>query len=411
MDTQSYTKEMPREKSVLRLVYDFLSGFKLATAVLLLLLLLTWLATLEQIDHGLYATLNKYFSWKSFFLIPEINGKKIPLILPGGYYVCALLLVNMILGGVIRIRKGPKQIGNLIAHFGIIFMLIAGGVAHHFEERGNMAIYPGESSNVAEDYHEYVIEVAEVKNGERDKFHIIRGESLTDLKGGNQRKFEFKDVPFSLIVSGHLKNSQPVNITEQAPKKGELVTDGYYLFERPADETAERNIAGAYAQVVFDDGEKSAPFILFGASYYPFTVRDGERLFTVDMHKRLWHMPFDVKLDKFKAEFHPGTSRPAEFVSDVRRIENGQEAKVRIEMNEPMRYEGFTFFQASYGPPDAKPGDVMFTVLEVVKNPADMWPEYSLYIVAFGMLVTFLTKLIGHVQTVSKKRQNHAKKI
>jgi uncharacterized membrane protein len=40
-----------------------------------------------------------------------------------------------------------------------------------------------------------------------------------------------------------------------------------------------------------------------------------------------------------------------------------------------------------------------------------MWPEYSLYIVAFGMLVTFLTKLVGHVMTVSKKRQNHAKKI
>jgi hypothetical protein len=411
MDNQIYTKEMPREKSFFRMLYDFLSGFALATVLLLLLLVLTWLATLEQIDLGLYATLNKYFSWKSLFLIPEINGKKIPLILPGGYYVCALLLVNMILGGVIRIRKGPKQIGNLISHFGIVFMLIAGGVAHHFEERGNMAIYPGESSNVAEDYHEYVIEVAEVKNDERDKFHIIRGNSLTDLKDGKQRRFDFKDVPFSIIVSGHLKNSQPVSVAEQAPKKGELVTDGYYLFERPADETAERNIAGAYAQVVFEDGEKSAPFILFGASYYPFTVRDGERLFTVDMHKRLWQMPFDVKLDKFKAEFHPGTSRPAEFVSDVRRIENGQEAKVRIEMNEPMRYEGFTFFQASYGPPNAKPGDEMFTVLEVVKNPSDMWPEYSLYIVAFGMLVTFLTKLIGHVLAVSKKRQNHAKKI
>ena len=29
------------------------------------------------------------------------------------------------------------------------------------------------------------------------------------------------------------------------------------------------------------------------------------------------------------------------------------------------------------------------------RNPADKWPEYSLYVVAFGMLVTFLTKLGG----------------
>lgn len=411
MENQQYNEEKAREKSVFRVVYDFLSGFTLATVLLLLLLLLTWLATLEQIEHGLHLTLNKYFSWKSLYLIPEINQKKLPLILPGGYYVCALLLVNMILGGVVRIRKGPKQIGNLIAHFGIIFMLLGGGVAHHFEERGNMAIYPGETSNVAEDYFEYVIEVAEITDGKQEHFHVIRGKYLTDLKDGIQRRFDFKGVPFSIVVSGYLKNAHPVSIMEQAPENGELVTDGYYLLKRPNDVTAERNMAGAYAQVIFEDGEKSAPFILAGASFHPFTVRDGERLFTIDMRKRLWPMPFEVQLDKFTAEFHPGTSRPAEFISDVRRLENGQEAKVRIEMNEPMRYEGFTFFQASYGPPDAKPNDEMFTVLEVVKNPSDKWPEYSLYIVAFGMLITFLTKLIGHVGTVSKKRQNHGKKI
>ncbi len=411
MDNQLYTKEMPREKSMIRVVYDFLSGFKLATALLLLLLLLTWLATLEQIDAGLYPTLNKYFSWKSLYFIPEINGKKLPLILPGGYYVSAFLLVNMILGGIIRIRKGPKQIGNLISHFGIVFMLLGGGVAHHFEERGNMAVGVGEVSNVAEDYFEYVIEVAEVKDGKRSEYHVIRGNYLTGLDNEKFRTFDFKGVSFSLKVSGYLKNAQAVSILEQAPKKGELVTDGYYLFDRPSEVSAERNMAGAYAQVVFEDGQKSAPFILAGASFHPFTVRDGERLFTIDMRKRLWPMPFDVKLDKFLADFHPGTSRPAKFISDIRRVENGQEAKVRIQMNEPMRYEGFTFFQASYGPPDAKPGEEMFSVFEVVKNPADKWPEYSLYIVAIGMLVTFLTKLTDHLMIASKKRKNHAKEI
>jgi hypothetical protein len=276
-------------------------------------------------------------------------------------------------------------------------MLLGGGVAHHFEERGNMAIYPDEVSNVAQDYFEYVIEVAEVKDGRREKYHVVRGEHLKSLKNEMYRTFDFKDVPFSLSVSGYLKNAQTVNALERAPQNGELIADGYYLYERPSEVSAERNMAGAYAQILFDDGQKSAPFILWGGSFYPFTVRDGERLFTVDIQKRLWLMPFEVKLDKFTADFHPGTSRPAKFISDIRRIENGQEAKVRIEMNEPMRYQGLTFFQASYGPPDAKPGEKMFSVFEVVKNPADKWPEYSIYIVTFGMLVTFLTKLIIHV--------------
>ena len=166
-------------------------------------------------------------------------------------------------------------------------------------------------------------------------------------------------------------------------------------------------MAGCYARVVNGDGSKSDPFILWGGQHHPFTVKADDRTFTVDMRKRLWPMPFGVKLDKFTAEFHPGTLRAAKYESDIRRIENGRESKVKIQMNEPMRYEGYTFFQASYGPEGAKPGDEMYSVFEIVRNPADHWPEYSLYVVAFGMLVTFLTKLGGHLAVASRKR-NHA---
>ncbi len=406
MDNESNRTAPGKTKSWPVKIYDFLSGFHLATVTFVLLLILTWLATLEQIDHGLYPTLNKYFSWQSPWLIPEINGKKVPVILPGGYYVCAALLVNMILGGIIRIRKGWRQAGNLISHFGIVFMLLGGGVAHHFSERGNMAIFEGESSNVAEDYNEYVVEVTDMKDGEVGKIHVIRGEWLTDLTAGTSRIFDFKGIPFALEISGYLINTAPENLLTNPPKKQERQVDGYFLEEKASNVEAERNVAGCYARIVSEDGKKSDPFILWGGQNHPYTVSIGAKQFTVDMRKRLWPMPFTVDLDKFIAEFHPGTSRPEKFVSKIRRIENGQEAKVTIEMNEPMRYEGFTFFQASYGPPDARPGDRMYSVFEVVRNPADKWPEYSLYAVAFGMLVTFLTKLFGHLGAASRKRKN-----
>lgn len=400
--------KMTKGKSIWMKVYDFLSGFKLATFTILLLFLLTWLATLEQIDNGLFPTLRKYFSWQELWLIPELNGKTLPIILPGGYYVCALLLLNMILGGIIRIRKGWKQAGNLISHFGIVFMLLGGGVAHHFEERGNMAVGEGETSNVAEDYFEYVIELSEITDGEKGKIHVVRGKYIEDLEAGKSRIFDFEGIPFALEVSGYLKNAQPVSAVEFAPSKNELITDGYYLLERKSEVETERNMAGAYGRLVFEDGKKSPPFIMAGASFYPLSVSHEDRVFTIHMRKRLWVMPFDVTLDTFTAAFHPGTSRPAKFVSDIRRIENGQESAMTIRMNEPMRYEGFTFFQASYGPSDAKQGDPMFSVFEVVKNPADKWPEYSLYVVAFGMLVTFLTKLGSHLGSLSRKRKHAA---
>ena len=99
-------------------------------------------------------------------------------------------------------------------------------------------------------------------------------------------------------------------------------------------------------------------------------------------------------LNKFTAEFYPGTSRPKKFVSQVTRTENGLKADATIQMNEPLRYEGLTFFQASYGPPGAGPGQKLYSVFEVVKNPADKWPEYSLWVVVVGLLLQFVLKLV-----------------
>jgi len=395
----------PTAISPAKRLFDVLSGFGLATLLLLVMGLLTWFATLEQIDNGLYATLNKYFHWKSVFLIPEIKGKLVPLPLPGGYWVGVLLLINLTLGGVVRARKGWKHVGNLIAHSGIILMLVAGGVAHHFSERGNMAVREKGSSNTAEDYFEYVVELIEVDEAAKPgKIHVIRGSYLTDLQDGQSRVFRFPELPFALEIAGYLENAVPVNINERAQQLGEKEADGYYLLGRKGEVNAERNVAGCYARLIHTDGSKTDPFILSGAAFHPFTVKAGERVYVLNMRKRLWAMPFTLHLDEFTAEFHPGTMRPAKFISKVTRVEGGSEAKVTIQMNEPMRYEGLTFYQASYGPPGAKPGEPMYSVFEVVRNPADKWPEYSLYIVAFGMLVAFLIKLILFLIGQSRKR-------
>lgn len=404
MDTPHPSSSSKRPPGFFTKAYRFLSGLGLATVLLLLLGLLTWLATLEQVDSGLYPTLRKYFDWRSVFARPELYGETLPIALPSGYYVGALLLVNLTLGGIIHIRKGWKHIGNLIAHAGIIFMLVAGGVAHHFSERGNMAVQQGQESNVAEDYFEYVIEIAEIKDGKPADIHVIRGEWLTDLEGATTRVFRLPDLPFDLRVAGYEKNAKPVSILRQAPSRGEQVRDGFYLFAQKEEVQAEANTAACHAAVMPKDGSPPSAFLLAGASFQPKTVLCGGRVFTVDLRKRSWVMPFTVRLDKFRAEFYPGIPRPKKFESEVTRIENGAEAKTTIRMNEPMRYEGFTFFQASYGPQGAGPGEKLYSVFEVVKNPADHWPEYSLYIVAFGMLVTFGIKLASFVLTSTRKR-------
>jgi hypothetical protein len=382
-----------RNKPAWKHAFDFLSGFKLATVLLLLLMVLTWLGTLEQVERGLYATLKKYFSSESFIVIPELNGKTLPLILPGTYWVSALLFLNLLLGGIVRARKGVRTVGVLIAHSGILFLLFGAFITHHKSVRGNMAVSEGESSNVAKSYHDWAIEVAEIEDGKPATVHVIGHEHIEGLESLPTRTFRLPKLPFDLEVSGFRQHCQAMPAGERAPDDGQPVVDGYWLLEMEPEKAAEQNLAGCYAKVVPRDGGGIQPFILAAASYHPFTARVGDRVFTVTMRKKLWKMPFTVRLEDFTAEFHPGTRKPAKFESVITRLEDGREEEILIEMNDPMRHQGLTFFQASWGPQGAAPGTPLFSVFEVVRNPADKWPEYSLYVVTAGMGLHFILKL------------------
>ena len=61
-------------------------------------------------------------------------------------------------------------------------------------------------------------------------------------------------------------------------------------------------------------------------------------------------------------------------------------------------------FQASWGPSNARPGDPLFSVFSVVRNPSDKWPEISCWVIAAGMLLAFGQKLFGYVRSQKKKR-------
>ena len=391
----------PRPSPAGRLL-NVLSGLGLATILLVLLGLLTWLATLEQIDSGLHHTLRKYFDWRAWYLLPELGGKTVPLPLPGGYWVCALLALNLTLGGLLRWRRDWQRVGVLVAHLGIIYLLVAGAVAHHFSQRGHMLIAEGAASNAAEDYFEHVVEVAEAKDGKPAAIQVIGGKYLTDLEGSASRRVRLPALPFDLELSGYIPNAEVKSAAEHAPPAGVPVIDGYYLAPKPAEINTEANTPACVARIIARDGSQAAPFLLSSTARQPFSVRHDGRVFTILLRKRLWLMPFTVRLDKFTAEFYPGTMKPSKFVSKITRSENGSDAKAIIQMNEPMRYANLTFYQASYQQLGQGPAARMASVFEVVRNPADQWPQYSLYVVALGLLVHFITKLAGFIMARSR---------
>lgn len=65
-------------------------------------------------------------------------------------------------------------------------------------------------------------------------------------------------------------------------------------------------------------------------------------------YRRL-QLPFQVRIDKFAIDFY-NTGMPSEYRSDLSLVQDGKVlVQKRITVNDPLRYEGVTFYQSNFG--------------------------------------------------------------
>lgn len=382
-------------------LFRFAASYGVAVVLLVFLLLLTFFGTLEQVNHGLFEVQKKYFeSLYVVHVIPLPGDRGLPILLPGVYLLMVLLFINMLCGAIIRARKDWRHPGMLIAHGGILFLLAAGFVTYRFSTNGHMTLYEGQQSDVYESYYDWMITVTELKEG--GKRYTIPGELFQHLSVDDNRVFTHPDLPFDVLVEGYLRNCWPA----PEPSGMAMGVDGVMLEARPLEKEAERNVAGATVSLIEKKGEKPATYeaLLWGFANAPWVVKVGDTEYAVDLRHKQYPVPFTIRLDRFIRDLHPRTTMAANFESEVTQIENGLERRVHIKMNEPLRDRGYTFFQASWGPQNARPGDRLFSTFAVVKNPADQWPKYACYVIGFGLSIHFIQKLLTYLRREARRR-------
>ncbi len=96
-------------------------------------------------------------------------------------------------------------------------------------------------------------------------------------------------------------------------------------------------------------------------------------------------LPFSIKCNKFRVEFYPNGA-PKLFQSDLTIIKNGKEVKKKsIVVNDPLTYEGITFYQSSYQSlPSVKvkiiSPDGKQRLLQISAFDKAIWPETGMVI-------------------------------
>ncbi|MBX7209179.1 MAG: cytochrome c biogenesis protein ResB [Verrucomicrobiaceae bacterium] len=425
--------------SIPALIFRVLRSFGLATMVLTLLLLVTFLGTVEQVEHGLFESQKKYF--ESMF-VPSIDvacvlramhvqyqgSFDLPVyILPGGYLLMVLLGINMVLGGLVRLKKdaiwlaklplrlitgrfseltpAPRAVGVFIAHASIVFMLLAGVVSLYFKKDGAMSLREGQTSDEFQSFHDSVIEIEKLspapKDGKRTAL-VIDGSEFIDLSAGKGRTFTHKDLPFELMVKNYEVNCLPRREDPQAGTSRQVV-DGFFLQPVKEELEQERNTDGAYVTAKLKDGTQ-VEGIVWRFAAAPLSIKAGDEVWGVSLNRRSWKLPFSVRLDHFKREVHPGTAKARKFTSEVTVVENGQEMKKIITMNEPLRSRGYALFQQSFDMGQNDDGTMRTSsTLQVVQNPSDHWPLISCIGAGIGLLIHMIWQLVRYLSRQSSK--------
>ena len=372
---------------------DLFSSLGLSAVLLALLGLLTWLGTLEQVEHGLYDVQKKYF--ESWGLIHRAGPVPIPL--PGASLVLALLTVNLVVGGLIRIRKGWSMAGILVTHVGILMLIGAGFVKWKFSDEGHVTLYEGESADYYQSY--YLTELVVTHAGEEGGWveRTVPVAVFDEATGSVPVVLRPETLPFDVELRHYMSNSRPL-------PKGPMfevdvpVVENTFLRSVPRDPEAERNMAGLHVTVAPKDGTARQQGWLWVLAEDPFTATVDGVPYGIQLRKVRYPMPFTVVLDDFRKVDHPRMQMAKSFESDVAVVEQGTPRELTISMNKPLRDAGLVLYQASWGPSNARPGDPLFSTFAVVRNPADKYPLYACIVIAAGLLLHFVAKLLRFVR-------------
>ena len=95
----------------------------------------------------------------------------------------------------------------------------------------------------------------------------------------------------------------------------------------------------------------------------------------------------------FSHDKYAGTDIPKNFSSRLRLTtpDGRDDREVLIYMNNPLRYAGLTFYQASFDNNDRT------TILQVVRNPSWLIPYIACAVMTLGLVWQFGIHLVGFV--------------
>lgn len=331
------------------------------------LMVILTLGTLAQKDIGLYEAQARYFS--SFILWLG------PLPLPGSYPTLGLIFISLLAKFLLASPWRRAQAGTIVTHLGILLLLLGGLITGITAREYFIVIPEGTKTATMSSYHDRVLAV-EHKDGT-----IIAVYPFDDLERGATF------APTDTLRLNIDKTCRHCTAQIPADDRGRAgLAEKMDLIDAKPQPENELNLSGVTFTVTATDDKMDGTYITL--EDVPVRPEFGDILIYVRRAQAL--LPFTIGLKDFVEERHPGTTTARAFHSDVVVEDGGVNWPARIEMNEPLRYKGYTFYQSSFTR-DMDGNEV--TVLSAVKNAGRIFPYVSSAVIFAGLLIHLVLRL------------------
>lgn len=378
------TNKLPEPyRSHLSLALARASSVSFTLICIILGMMIVLIGTLAQVKMGTFVAQKVYFN--SWFVYGQLGGVRFPVFL-GGLSVGLLWMISLVASFITRFKFRKEDFGIYLSHLGVIFLLLGQFLTQTLARETQMPLMIGQSGNFS--VSSLKTELAVIKTSDAEFDEVT---SIPESHFSHEGSIKPAHLPFELVIRRFIRNAKLNMGGGNAPK---LATQGIGMQIDaeplpPVSSDNEVNNVTAFVEVR-DNGKSLGIWLISSGLGAPQTFSLNGATYRMEIRPKRNYFPFTLTLKEFHHDIYPGTDIPKNFSSlvSLTHPDKKESRTALIYMNHPLRYEGYTFYQASFGEGDK------LSVFQVVENPAAAAPYIACTVVALGLLIQFLSHLM-----------------
>lgn len=367
------------------------SSLKLTVILLSASMVLIFFGTIDQVEYGIWHTQKLYFesfvvAWQYPAVWPagdQLTWLRIPMF--GGYTIGGLMLINLTVAYTRRFTLKAAKLGLYAIHLGLMLLIVSELLTDLLAVESQMTVPENGRANYSQTVRENELVLIDRSHPEHDQVYSIPAQRL---KPGHT--LNIPDTSLRARVLHFFPNAQLVRANERNSPANRGVASKMGVTAIPqAPDYSEKAINTATAYIEILEGDTPLGIWLLSnvldERFPPQIVQTSDRDLEIALRFQRHYYPFEIELLDFAHDKYPGTDIPFNFSSKIvtHHPDPAKNQQALIYMNHPLRYEGLTFYQASFSP------DETATILQVVRNPGWLLPYLSVLLMGLGMSYQF----------------------